>query len=423
MNNVIEKKEIKIILLEDKNIYFRGEEVKGYVNIVNTSIKNLKSITIILRMDEYWFKDFEHNYSVTQYIFEKQIQISVPEKIDFEIKIPDNLNPSFEYPGIEYSSFIRYYIEVNIKKNEKNYKEDKLILIQSLGINLNNVILHSEKTEIKHYFGIVNHGSSFISVYIPNNNFIIGEKGEFLVEIDNTFCNLNIEKIKIDLIREVYFFSKNKTIIDKDSLLRCYALWNISKGNINCTSFSIDFKDNTFNKFNLKTFNHIYKEITNLNYLLPSVTSTIIDCKYFLKITAYFTQYVPYDSRPRVIVPINLCHKILRDNNLKEVLNEKGELYVREMMENYKKMKEEKEENSIKNISNTREINGFLLIDKKNSNTEDFIREDTKTINKEESNTFVKKLSNSNVLLSGSIVVENISESFGEKKNILSIIK
>lgn len=93
------------------------------------------------------------------------------------------------------------------------------------------------------------------------------------------------------------------------------------------------------------------------------------------------------------------------------------------MMENYKKMKEEKEENSIKNISNTREINGFLLIDKKNSNTEDFIREDTKTINKEESNTFVKKLSNSNVLLSGSIVVENISESFGEKKNILSIIK
>ena len=93
------------------------------------------------------------------------------------------------------------------------------------------------------------------------------------------------------------------------------------------------------------------------------------------------------------------------------------------MMENYKKMKEEKEENSIKNISNIREVNGFLLIDKKNSNTEDFIREDTKIINKEESNTFVKNLSNSNVVLSGSIVVENISESFGEKKNILSIIK
>ena len=47
--------------------------------------------------------------------------------------------------------------------------------------------------------------------------------------------------------------------------------------------------------------------INDYNYFLKSVNSLIIECKYSLKGTLYF--------RPKIIIPLNICHQSVKDYN------------------------------------------------------------------------------------------------------------
>lgn len=67
--------------------------------------------------------------------------------------------------------------------------------------------------------------------------------------------------------------------------------------------------------FNFKETNIPYINITDMSYFLPSINSYLLECDYNLKATLYFTNFVKHDERPRIIIPIRICHQSLSEYN------------------------------------------------------------------------------------------------------------
>ena len=77
--------------------------------------------------------------------------------------------------------------------------------------------------------------------------------------------------------------------------------------------FNFEDKDNNDNNKEI----YLYKDIVDINFFLPSLEGNVIKCEYELKISLYFENFVDYNHRPRIIIPISVVHEtVLKTNNI-----------------------------------------------------------------------------------------------------------
>ena len=294
-------KKISIELKNMNSTYHENEIIYGLIKIndFENSDKN-EIIDLTVNMKENW-----SSFNIKKIIVQQKIKIDSNEN-DFEIQLPENLIPSYEFPGKSFEAFIRYEIIASYK----NITISKYLLIKS--------IYKGNPEEIKKEFNInvnsifSNYGNCNGTIIMKNNFYKIGEKTIFFCKINNQ-TKINVEKLKIDFKRK-FIFKNNNNEVEKEFLhkiIESNVIWLIKPNEEKEYNFFMNLRDNDLMKnFDLKNWElkNPYNEINDLNELFPSFKSYFIECEYYLKITVYFSKRVYHDSRPRIKIPIIIYH-------------------------------------------------------------------------------------------------------------------
>ena len=116
--------------------------------------------------------------------------------------------------------------------------------------------------------------------------------------------------------------------------------------------------------FNLKNENLPYSNINDMSFFLPSVNSSILECTYRLRVTLYFDSFVAYKHRPRVFIPINICHQLMQEYQANFYINQninniQNNIYMNNIQNNINM-------NNIQNINNIQ--NNINIINENNIN-------------------------------------------------------
>ena len=313
-----------------KPSYFPDELIEGNVQLNSLNQIIIKDIIISLYLFENWLEisSVPFGESNRQLLLEMSLNIknhlkiytdlvSLPPRpyiFPFQFKLPIIINPSFEFPSKEKKAYIRYSLDAKIispyiqgatstymlfkSRPKLNYKENKTSFISSIDV---------------YKWGMFSEGITVLNAYLDNieNNVKYGEQIYLNVDIDNNKGKLVTKEIKVVLIRKIDFKKKTKEIKDSISNDCIVKIFNtlVNPGEKKTFKFFIDLMNMDNFTFDLQSEKLPYANINDMSYFLPSLNSSIIDCTYTLRVTLYFESFVTYKHRPRVFIPINICHQ------------------------------------------------------------------------------------------------------------------
>ena len=303
---------IDIKINDNKNIFYNIEKIQGII-IVNPI--GFIYIQLYLYKIECWKKNDKIIIEKKTVLNEKNIEIFNTNSKYFILEIPDNINPSFEFPGINDYFYIRYYLCVKLIKEKDIILFQKLIMIKTLSKKNQNLNLNFGG-EISTLF--LSKGICNATISLSKNNFQVGEYIEFSIDIDNK-TKYDIIKFKVCLFRHIKLKGLND-FIENLKLNKKYIDLFIGSGEKNNYVFKLKFYDDKFEKISMENWKNPYQDI-EISDLMNSVSSDIIECKYSLKVTIYFSSFVNFKSRPRIYVPINISHKNYDDYDSNYIKN------------------------------------------------------------------------------------------------------
>lgn len=316
-------------IIFDKPSYFTDEEISGQVELNNTTQLVLSEITLSLNLLENWLKlssvpigetnrqlILAYNLNVRQslHIPTSLVNLS-PGKFVFyfRFKLPQNLNPCFEFPTTETKGYIRYSLDANIVSPYIQGATSSYMLLKSRPKNKPEQSIFASSNEI-YKWNMFSEGTATLNVSLINNenNIKYGGQIKFNIDIDNTKGKLNASECKVVLLRKLELKARTsgdvKDTINNECVVKIFPteVKTKEKKSFPC---SISLEDMDKNLFNLKEEKLPYTNITDLSFFVPSVSSKILNCQYTLRVTLYFNSFVAYKHRPRVFIPINICHQ------------------------------------------------------------------------------------------------------------------
>ena len=330
---------LNIIL--NKPSYFVDEYIDGRVELNSSVQVVLNDILLSFNLLENWISKGNENNDIgdsnTTCILQMYLEIKKQLKINsnlvslspgkftfpFLFKIPKAVVCCFEYPTKLTSAYIRYSLSGQIISPYIQGNTSIYVLLKSRPVIQNKLLNYSASTNIRKW-GIFKSGSTSLNIVLFNNkdSFASGEAININIIVDNTNGKLVAKQCKITIIRHIILKAKYGKII-KDFQDNCLTKTFDTHTNIKEKKefpCSISLKDFDNSMLNHKEVKLPYVNITDINYFMPSVNSLIIECKYTLKGTLYFNNFIKHDDRPRIMIPIYLCHQSVEDYN-KEVEN------------------------------------------------------------------------------------------------------
>ena len=243
----------------------------------------------------------------------KNIPISPAQhQIPFNIFLPKNIPPSFEYPRENKKGYIRYIFTAEITTTEEKFITEEYFLIKQRPFIY--PPLTKFKAEDKRIVKTTNNvikGESSISGYTPSRNILIYEPIKYEVDADNRKCDEDIIKFNAKLIR-VVTFKKDGHLYTYDTLIysKKYSA-KILKKEMKVFKYEdiilkdAELKDLTFNEKS----NPYPGKVKDLNFLMPSFETSIMKCEYKLELSSEFDSKVFDENKPTVTVPIYACHQ------------------------------------------------------------------------------------------------------------------
>ena len=253
--------------------------------------------------DNYKQKIIYGNNEMYNNLINKEIKDNL--LIPFQLKIPLDAKPSFEYTNTNKSyGYSRIYLDIEIP--ETLNKKEILIFIQKLPTPLKSELIIN-KNLMKKKLGFLGSGSNinFQSSY-PKNHYGFGEVCPLSILIDNFNANKSFKGISFSLKRKILFIKNN--LIESGEYIE--NLWqykmkeNLSK-NIN---FDIPLLETNQiineRKSSFFDINSICKE--NSICLLPSYDGQLIKCQYYILIKILYESLLT--KNPEIEMPIDLGH-------------------------------------------------------------------------------------------------------------------
>ena len=330
----------------ENNIINKNKEKQNEnnsINIINNSeYDNYKEETLFAKKE------------VLNNIFNKESKTF--SNIFFQITIPKNTQPSFEYNKSSKMSDLSGYSRIYLKIDLLEYlvKKEILIFIEKQPLPLNSDLTVT-KYITKKKLGFLGSGSNinFQGSY-PKNNYGFNEKCPLNISLDIFGSKENINGIEFALKRKISFM-KNKSKVGEEII---EDLWqssmkeNISKKVIDFNLSLLEpdkiIKEKKFSYFDINTIN---KE--NLICLLPSYDGELIKCRYYILIKIFYDSLLI--KNPEFEMPINLGHTktiftqtFLLDIN--KVLGKMNEVMIMALNEDYSSDdKNNKKELDVKN--------------------------------------------------------------------------
>jgi hypothetical protein len=306
-NSIFDKENgLQIIINAKENGFYPKEKMLGIIKILKKELLEIDEIKLSLIKIEYCFKKKEI-VNIKEKIKEEIIKINDSSKISFSFEIPDNIEPSFEYPSYNVKAYIRYFFEASITFNKQVYISSYLILIKCKAIIKETKLKFENNINVSSYF--INRGNCSLIAEINDNYFTLDDYIILNIEINNEKCSLNIIEIKFDIIRElcVYINEKSELIYDEEIITKINKEIDIKKNERGTLNFSMKIEDRV-KSVDFENWENPYQN-RDIIYLMPTVDSNHIKSFYQLKITLYFDGYVTYNYRPRIVIPINVGHQ------------------------------------------------------------------------------------------------------------------
>jgi len=325
-NQIVNSKANLMRIETDKEYYFKGETIEGNVILDVLFNINLSEITISFYMNENWLIQEtstvkygeKNNELLSKFDLEinkilndnNEIKTLSPGRyvFPFKIELPKYLQPSFEYPIPNREAYLRYSLESEIISNDIKLKSKLNILIKSNTKLLNQSKIYSSVANV-HKWGMFDGGTTVLKVSMNKNNYKIDELAQLNVEIDNNRGKLKVEKCKIRAIRSITFKRLNQESKEEYPLEKTINsevfFSQVEPYSKRSFLFQIGLKDNDFLDLNQRI---PYKNINDINILLPSMEGRIIMCEYKIQVSLYFSSFVTSGYRPRVCLPISISH-------------------------------------------------------------------------------------------------------------------
>ena len=319
---------IKIEL--NKEFYLPGDTIEG--NIIFDNTKNIKvnDITLFLYQKESWFiqetaeiKYGEKNnqllckflIDIKEYLNNNMVLIPGKYIFPFKIKLPNGLQPSFEYPYPNRYSYLRYSLICESNPNLPELKHQKFILIKSISDNILPKNIFSSIVNV-HKWGFLDGGTTILKASYEKGNYQINNLVPLNIDVDNTRGKLKVKECKIRVMRTIEFkksegperYPLEKTI---NSKVFSSEVLPYNKKNF---LFQIQIIDNDLLDFKYIKEEKPYPYINDLNPLLPSIESKLIKCEYRIQVSLYFDNFVTSGYRPRVKLPIIISHFFDEEN-------------------------------------------------------------------------------------------------------------
>jgi hypothetical protein len=330
---------LSISLTEE--FYYPNQEVKGTVCIDAFQDILVYGLDLKFFLNEFW-KFEQNNSNQTRCNEEIKIEFSIniintlkpssngeesylPKgfyNLPFSFKLPESLQPSFEFRGNSSQIQLRYaiYCCLMATKGEKYCLSNlNYLIIRSPPKALTTPLNISNMTNV-HSWIFFNKGLTILAVSYPKNNYKFAEPIELRINICNSRGKLNVEKVKIRVIQKITFRDQKQD-------------HNSYENNIQEKIIPIGVeagKSNEFSQFVLVSYDKMNSELyqssipysqfvnntMNILKFQPSIETDLIKCEYSIKISLYFDSFVSYDYRPRITMPLWISHKTM-DEGLK----------------------------------------------------------------------------------------------------------
>ena len=320
--------------------YFPGEIIKGniYLTSGNFLVKGAIIYSIYGEEKIKGSNNIECNNSLDIYYSSLQypglINYSLIKgiQIPFEINLPLNIIPSFEYSlysnnKCDKYGYIKYYLKIEIP--ELNLICNQFIIIRKAITKLNSPLkFESEKDE--KYFGLFKKVRPLLVVSYDKNYYYFNEEIGLKICFNNNNSSFNIKYIQIKLIRNIVFKLKNnykdkniEDIIYNDELfyekINMYTKMDSKDKNkdiILNIKIKLEEPEKIFNKYNIDYLSLGLKDKSKLIFFLPSFDSTLFRCEYLIKIEGIYDSLLPIQNI-LINMPISVYH--YSDEGSKEI--------------------------------------------------------------------------------------------------------
>ena len=309
------------ILLE-KNTFFPGECIRGCLQLKSSKPLKFGQILYQVKQTEYWNvrKTQTKNINKTNqnpitnlllnYPNLKNISLSNGVSIPFSIQLPSYVIPSLEYSLVDRQAFIRNELHVRIE--ELNAFACVYIVIKKPAMILNSPLTINSTSNTKILgIGFLDQGSVILEGVYPTNNFAFFSCIPLQITLKSSSSKIKVKTLKVKMLRRVKFLDHVKE--DKN------LIW---EEEIFSTAQGITSKDTTYN-FNIQViepeniFNRYAIGNTGMNItdkrqiitFLPSVTSGMISCEYFIHAEAEYDSFIPMFKNPVLEMPLSITHQ------------------------------------------------------------------------------------------------------------------
>ena len=311
---------LQIVL--EKNIFFPGECIRGTIQLKSNQTLKFGQILYQVKQTEYWnFKKSQSkNINKTNqnpivnlllnYPNLANISIANGISIPFSIQLPSYVIPSLEYSLVDKQAFIRN--ELNVRIDELNVFAGIFIIIKKPPMVLNSPFTINSTSNTKPFgIGFLDQGSVILEGVYPTNNYAFFSCIPLQISLKSSSSKIKVKQLKVKMLRRIKFLDHVK---EDKNLIWEEVLFSTVQG--------ITSKDTTYN-FNIQViepeyiFNRYALGNTGMNItdkrqiinFLPSVTSGMISCEYFIRAEAEYDSIIPMFKNPVLEMPLSITHQ------------------------------------------------------------------------------------------------------------------
>jgi len=236
----------------------------------------------------------------------------------FKFKLPNYLQPCFEFPLPNRRGYLRYSLEAKFISPYIQGCSSIYLIVKARPKVLNSPLSYSSAMNI-HKWGLFDQGTTLLKASYLTNNFRVNDFANIKVEINNMRGKLKVTSCEIDVIRKVGFKKKNEDknqyVVENNIYYKLFQV-DVEPMNQRTYDFTIELKDNDKNNFNYTNVSNPYPNVVDISYMMPSVDGAIIKCDYRIMVTLYFNSFVTSGYLPKVTLPISITHQSQEDYNL-----------------------------------------------------------------------------------------------------------
>ena len=306
----------------EKNIFFPGECIRGTIQLKSNQTLKFGQILYQVKQTEYWnFKKSQSkNINKTNQNPIVNLLLNYPNlanislangiSIPFSIQLPSYVIPSLEYSLVDKQAFIRN--ELNVRIDELNVFAGIFIIIKKPAMVLNSPFTINSTSNTKPFgIGFLDQGSVILEGVYPTNNYAFFSCIPLQISLKSSSSKIKVKQLKVKMLRRIKFLDHVK---EDKNLIWEEVLFSTVQG--------ITSKDTTYN-FNIQViepeyiFNRYALGNTGMNItdkrqiinFLPSVTSGMISCEYFIRAEAEYDSLIPMFKNPVLEMPLSITHQ------------------------------------------------------------------------------------------------------------------